>query len=619
MRYSDKKNKSERTDQQVSHTSGGSPSPASATPASTERRRPFRRLRLRQRVVPLLVALVLLSSCGIVALAYLGARANAIASAQSRAMDDVRVERQMLADQGANLVNHDGQLFVGVDNAAIVLNDDTGIVDRTRSLINGYATIYQLEGTSLVAISTNLPTGTTASAHDSRALGDTLSGPAFHALLGQCGATDTADCHHAYSGVVTTHGVWYAAAYEPLTDASGAFVGALSVAIPLDSVLGPTVQFAVMLLLVALLMAFIAISAGSWIVGSISDHALGALDRQLDVVADATIDLDHLARAQVERAARQSRAARQVSDEVRALNALASSMNEAQSELRESAGEIWGEMSQPGAAPDPAVTLRWARQAAVASGRIGSAAEHTRDLCQHIVTLMNHIIAEGNVVSQRGQEMQVCAQELRGSVEQVEMTLGERLINRQRGLATIPLLRRIQPASRRLRRAFTAHTPRLPHTRHAAQSAADTPPNAPQASTPPDAGSTGDSIGVVKPHGLTGQQPRIPRTQPPHPGSHLNHMGRTSQHPTADAGEWRRASGSPAQAPQNAQPHIPQPSHPLGRGEHTGQPPRSSSHQPPSPRHPRNGNETGLPDLPENSSSWRWINPNENRWADTEE
>ena len=619
MRYSGKNDKqSEHNEQSAADAAARTGSSASVTPTTGERRRPFRRLRLRQRVVPLLVALVLLSSCGIVALAYFGARADAIASAQARAAEDVRVERQLLADQGASLTIQDGQLLAGVDNAAIALNDDSTIVDRTRALVNGYATIYQLEGTSLVAISTNLPGGKGKSAQDSRALGDTLSGPAYDALLGQCGPTDTPACHHPYKGVITIHGVAYAAAFEPLSDASGAFAGALGIAIPVDSVLGPTVQFAVMLLLVALLMALVAIAAGTWIFGSISDRVFGALDRQLDVVADATIDLDHLARAQIERAERQSRTARQVGDEVRALNALARSMHEGESELRTSAGGIWGEMSHPGAAPDPATTLYWARQAAVASGHIGQAAEQARDLCQQIIALMNHIIADGNVVSERGHEMQACAQELRGSVEQVEMTLGERLINRPQGLGSIPVLRHIQPASQRLRKLLSA---RAPHRAPASHAAPGTPATH-RSALGDDAGNTG-GFGAMKPRGLAGQHPRVSPVRPQHPGNHANRTGQTSQHRAADAAEWRRSGGTAAQASESAQSRIPQPSRPRRGSGHDGPPPPFASNQatpPHDPRNPRNGNDHGLPDLPENgSSSWHWNNPAENRWRDDEE
>ncbi|HEX8034256.1 MAG TPA: Cache 3/Cache 2 fusion domain-containing protein [Ktedonobacterales bacterium] len=600
MRHDDKNSTNNtRSKHSLSAVAAHSIPPASAGAASPERRRRFRRLRLRQRIVPLLAALVLLSSCGIVALAYLGARADVIASAQSRAKEDVRVERQLLADQGANITSRDGQLFVGVDNAAVAINDDTTIVDRIRSLVNGYATIYQLEGTSLVAISTNLPTGVGTSSQGSRALGDTLTGPAFDALLGRCGAIDTADCHHSYSGVVMVRGVSYAAAYEPLTDGSGAFVGALSVAIPLDGILAPTGQFAVMLLLVALLMAVVTIVAGSWIFGAISARALGALDAQLDVVADATIDLDHLSRAQIERAERQTRTARQVSDEVRALNALARSMDEGQSELRTSTGEIWAEMSHPGAAPDPNATLRWARQAAVASGRIGSAAEHARDLCQHIVVLMNHIVAEGNVVSQRGREMQVCARELRGSVEQVEMTLGERLIKHPSGLGSIPVLRRIGPASRRLGRILTARASRPSHAKRSAPGAAI----GQRSAAIHEAGDT-DGTGSMKPRSMMGKGPRISPTSRSHSSGHLNRSEQTGQQRVAETGEWRRAGDADGRSSGQPQSRMPQPSRPRRGAE---------------PRDPQNANGLGLPDLPEGGSSWRWINPNENRWLNENE
>jgi Cache 3/Cache 2 fusion domain len=602
MRHDDKNGTNNtRSEHSLPAVAARSIPPAAAGMATSERRRRF--LRLRQRIVPLLAALVLVSSCSIVALAYLGTRADVIARAQSRAVENVRVERQLLADQGANITSRDGQLFVGVDNAAVALNDDSTIVDRTRSLVNGYATIYQLEGTSLVAISTNLPTGAGTSGQGARALGDTLTGPAFDALLGKCGAVDTAGCHHSYSGVVNIRGGSYAAAYEPLTDGSGAFVGALSVAIPLDSILAPTGQFAVMLLLVALLMSLVTVVAGSWIFGAISARVFGALDAQLDIVADATIALDHLSRAQIERAERQTRTARQVSDEVRALNALARSMDEGQSELRQSTGEIWAEMSHPGAAPDPNATLRWARQAAVASGRIGSAAEHARDLCQHIVVLMNHIVAEGNVVSQRGREMQVSARELRGSVEQVEMTLGERLIKHPHGLGSIPVLRRIGPASRRLGEILTARASRPSRGNISAPGAALGQRAAPIR----EAGDTGGT-GSVKPRGMMGRGPRVSPVSHSHSSGHLN-RGEQTGHQTgqrriSETGEWRRAGDGGGRSSGQPQSRLPQPSRPRGGAE---------------PRSPHNSNGLGLPDLPESDSSWRWINPNEKRWPNEDE
>src|SRR5262249_55195086 len=122
-----------------------------------EPRRALRRLRASQRYIPLLVAVALLSTLGLAGVTYIGARANAIATAQARALQDVQVAHQLIADQGANLTLHDGQLVVGVDNANYTLNGDSTLVGRTRSLVGGYTTIYELEGNNLIAVASGLP------------------------------------------------------------------------------------------------------------------------------------------------------------------------------------------------------------------------------------------------------------------------------------------------------------------------------------------------------------------------------------------------------------------------------------------------------------------------------
>src|SRR5260370_20219223 len=112
---------------------------------------------VRRQFVELLIAPTLPSSLGIAALGFVATRANAVSEAQARAAQDVQVERQLLADQGAGVSLTDGHLVIGVDSAIMTLNGDSTIVERTRSLVNADATIYELEGPSLVAISTTLP------------------------------------------------------------------------------------------------------------------------------------------------------------------------------------------------------------------------------------------------------------------------------------------------------------------------------------------------------------------------------------------------------------------------------------------------------------------------------
>ncbi|MFI5273017.1 MAG: Cache 3/Cache 2 fusion domain-containing protein, partial [Ktedonobacterales bacterium] len=406
--------------------------------------RGVRRLGLQQRFVPLLVALTLVSSLGVAALAYLGERDSAITGAQARTAQDVHVLRRLLADQGAGLTTHNDQLVVGQDNAVLVLNGDTTVVDGARDVTGTDATIYQLRGPALTAIASNLPTVDTHgnALPGSRLLGGALTGPAYDALLGGCGAADMASCHHSYSGVIAVHGLSYVASYAPLYDNNGAFIGALSAATPLASVLAPVTQQAVLLVMIGLLVGMVALVAGYWVFDSISRKLLATLDAQLDAVATHAVQLSGLAREQVTRASRQEHAARLVSEQARTLDGMAREMDQGYASLRSSAGELWAEMSQPGAAPDPARTLEHAKHSAVIAARIGTSAASARDLCRQIVTLMNHILADGTGIAGGGRELEAAAVELRESVEHVEVTLGERLVQRAGAVLTVPWQRK---------------------------------------------------------------------------------------------------------------------------------------------------------------------------------
>jgi hypothetical protein len=160
---------------------------------------------------------------------------------------------------------------------------------------------------------------------------------------------------------------------------------------------------------------------------------LDSLDARLTLVADAAADLEYLAHGQVERAERQNRMAQQVGEEARRLDTLASALVQRQSELRDAAGAIWAEMSHPGAQPDGEAALRLARQTAVVSGQMGTDAGDARLHCRQLVSLMNHVTAEGDALGATGARMREHARELRGAVEQVEVTVGERLLPRAPG------------------------------------------------------------------------------------------------------------------------------------------------------------------------------------------
>ena len=384
---------------------------------------------LHRRLVPILLVLTLASSLGVAALAYFGERDSAINTAQTQAAQDVRVLRQLLADQGAGVTTNNGQLVVGQDSAQLVLNGDATVVDRAHDATAAYAAIYQLQGPSLIGISGNVPTADAQGnpLPGTRLLGDTIVGPAYDALLGECGSTDTQACHHSYNGVVSLRGVSYVAAYAPLYDNGGAFVGALAAAMPLDGVLAPVAQQAALLALVGLLLGMVALVAGYWVLDSSARRYFAALDAQLVAVSGQATEVAALARLQVNRAAQQEQIAQQTGEQAHTLDALAGAMERDYAGLRDSAGELWAAMSQPGAATDPARAAAQARQAAVIAARVGTGAAQARDLSRHIAVLMRQVVAQSHSATDGGRELDLHATELLATVGQAGAKLEERL------------------------------------------------------------------------------------------------------------------------------------------------------------------------------------------------
>lgn len=429
----------------------GSPPPAQGAADQPGRRR-FRAIRLHRQFAPMLIAITLLCTLGLTGLAYAGARSYAISGAEAQALQAIQVERQLVLPQNATLRLQDGRLVLTSAGASLVLNDNTSLVDQTLALTGDDATIYQAEGASLVAVATNLPDANSRGApiSGSRALGDALSGSAIAALQSSCAPASPPSCHQTYQGIITIRGLSYAAALVPLFDSGGAYVGALGLATPLETVTAPAVQLAVMLLIAGLLLALLSLVTGFWFFGSLAERTIGALDLRLRLVADAAAELERLAQLQATRAARQDRVAQQVSAQARALDSMAEVMEQGRASLRDASGEIWAEMSHPGGLPDPTSAVRLAQQAAVTTAQVGSAAEDARDVCGQLVGLMNHILAESAIVGDGGLEMEARAKDLRSALESVETTVGERLL--QRSL----LLRRVRAASRRVRHFLPA-------------------------------------------------------------------------------------------------------------------------------------------------------------------
>src|SRR6185437_3470514 len=97
-----------------------------------------------------------------------------------------------------------------------------------------------------------------------------------------------------------------------------------------------------------------------------------------------------------------------------------------QTTLRQSATDIWAEMSQPGLAPNPATALQLARASAVSASRVGAASEDLRTRSRHLLGLVNKVVSESKALTEEGQETAQRARDLLAALEAIEASLGDR-------------------------------------------------------------------------------------------------------------------------------------------------------------------------------------------------
>ena len=446
-------------------------------PPPPRQRRAFRRLHAQQQFMPLLLLTLALTLLVVIATGYVAARANATSIAEAAARASALLAREVVSERGQFPAIANSQLVASTGTTNYSLVNDTWVVDHVRQVTGDQAVIYQLVATSaspssLRAVSSNMRKTDVQGnpIANSRATGEPMPANAQTAIFGACGhVTDNTACYSDFSGEVTIAGVSYVAGFEPLLDQRGQLVGAVGVLIPLDAVLAPPKQLAIVLLLMGLLVGLVALVVGTWLASRTPNRLLTQLDSQLDMMAGAATELGRLAHQQQFRLQRQQRTARQVGEHARQLEALASEMDNGQTALQQTTTAIWAEMSQPGIATNAAVALRLAREAAVRASEVGTTGDETRTHARQVIMLMNQVIAEGRALAQEGQEAESHANELAATLDRMETDLGEQLTPRRYDLGSTPLIRRLTDASHRIRDMLqpgenTSPRPRRPTT-----------------------------------------------------------------------------------------------------------------------------------------------------------
>lgn len=390
---------------------------------SGDRWRGLSQLGARRRFIATLAIASLVTLLAVLSGTYLALRSQTLDEEQARLTHEATMASALVSTNVQTLASA-GQVSTASDRISAMTGDD--------------AVLYQYGGQSLVA----------TSAHGMDVVGSSLPPAAQSAVVGSCGPIAPVACHQVYSGVVTTGGVDYTATYAPIFDANGKFVGALMIATPLTDALAGVNQAMAVLALIGLLLALLVIGVGAISFNRSTGQSLDTLQTHLRVLASSTVAMERAAHATVLASRRQEQLARQIGDGARGLDALVTSVNQGYPALQQSAGAIWAEVSHPGAAPDPQVVMRLARETTLMATRVGVGMDDARVYSDHITRLMNHVVAQGRVAAQNGQETQRGAQELRAAVTRVEAILGGRVLRREETNSPLPQLALPSPAAR---------------------------------------------------------------------------------------------------------------------------------------------------------------------------
>jgi hypothetical protein len=373
------------------------------------------RLTARRQFLTMLALASLVTLLSLLTGAYLALRSQALDEEQARLAREATMASALLS--------------TNVQTLSSSPQTSTALSDRISTITGDEAALYQYRGQSLVAVA----------AHGVDLVGSPLPPAAQPLVVGSCGPVAPVECHQAYSGVMRAGGVEYAATYAPIFDGNGKFSGALMIATPTEDALAGVNSAMVALTAIGTLLALLVIAAGAYGYNRSTGQTLAALQTRLRAIAATSVTMERAAHATVHASRRQEQLARQIGDGARGLDALVTSVNQGYPALQQSAGAIWAEVSHPGAPPDPALVLRFARETTLLATRAGAGMEDARVYSDYITRLMNHVVAQGRVAAQNGQETQRAASELRAAVEHVEAILGGRMVRRNENFSPLSL------------------------------------------------------------------------------------------------------------------------------------------------------------------------------------
>ncbi|HEX9067641.1 MAG TPA: hypothetical protein VF807_02645 [Ktedonobacterales bacterium] len=343
--------------------------------------------RQSRMVIPVIALSMLVPALLLGPLGYWLAREHALTAASDRVTHEASIAAAMITPPGASIVATGNTLMLATATQRIPLSNSQADLGQVEVASGDHLTLYLIQAGTLGVSNPGSP-----SMH---LVADGVPAPqaAEASLLAEC-ATSAQACRQTWHGTLTQQGTAYVAAYAPLVDQDGALAAALAVVSP-EAAIERDARTEGMLFggsaaaisgLVALL--------GWWLFMRRSDVALSQLGGEVRRMRGMAHVIEHRVTAQRVASRRHEHLAQEVVAGAHHLHRAVTALNETHETLRRSAGSLWSDISQPGSSTDPEQTVRSARDAVMATARLGNALDDTRAACDHVLGLMNSVIAE---------------------------------------------------------------------------------------------------------------------------------------------------------------------------------------------------------------------------------
>ena len=313
----------------------------------------------RSRPVALLVLGPLLCVLALTGLGYFGLTQQARQDTQAQiGMAAQAAHGVLLENMGAVKVTN-GQLTSSLPANIMSLNNNIAEVTRLEARVGADVIIAERENGATVVIASSL--AASKAGGPPLGLGDRLSGPIATNLCVQSERPTT--------GTLTLAGTDYVAGSVPLSDSTGACVGAVIALKPPSGLTAIPLQYTVILALAGALLSLLTAAVGLALNGR-GDSTGEATDAER--LRAALVTLDQAEAACATQMAQREWVSRRLDSGRRRLSQALTTLAVDRIALQDATSDIWAGVSQPGAPLDPGATLRLARESAVVAARVGT-------------------------------------------------------------------------------------------------------------------------------------------------------------------------------------------------------------------------------------------------------